>query len=81
VEHPEVILLDLGLPGLSGYDVAKQLRAESAGKRPLVIAITGHGEQEERLRSYESGIDLHLTKPVDINELRHFVGRFRQMAP
>jgi CheY-like chemotaxis protein len=75
-DHPEVVLLDLGLPGMSGYDVAKGLRAQKSEKRPLLIAVTGHGGQADRLQSYESGIDLHLTKPVDIAELRQYLDRF-----
>jgi DNA-binding response OmpR family regulator len=79
-EHPEVILLDLGLPGMSGYDVARGLRAQKTEKRPLLIAVTGRGEHADRLRSYEVGIDLHLTKPVDIEELRVYLNRFQTMS-
>lgn len=78
--HPEVVLLDLGLPGMNGYDVARGLRSQKAERRPLLIAVTGYGEHADRVRSYESGIDLHLTKPVDIDELRQFLSRFQTVS-
>ncbi len=74
--HPEIVLLDLGLPGMSGYDVARGLRAQKTDRRPFLIAVTGRGEQSDRVHSYEVGIDLHLTKPVDIDELRQYFVRF-----
>lgn len=77
---PDVVLLDLGLPGMDGYEVCKRIREQEHKKRPLLIAVTGHGQKEDRIRSYESGIDLHLTKPVDIHELRHVLGRFRTIV-
>jgi CheY-like chemotaxis protein len=76
-EPPDVVLLDLGLPGIDGYEVARRLRAQKAAPRPLLIAVTGHGEKEECLRSYEAGIDLHLTKPVGIGELRRFLETYQ----
>ena len=79
--QPDVVLLDLGLPGMDGYEVARAVRGQQAGKRPLLIAVTGYGEKAERLRSYEAGIDLHLTKPVSLDELRQFLGRFQAVAP
>lgn len=70
---PDVVLLDLGLPGIDGYEVARRLREQTNSKRPTVIAITGYGSDAERVRSYESGIDLHLTKPVSLTELTRFL--------
>lgn len=62
---PEVILLDIGLPGMTGYEVARQLRAEP-GFEPLVLAaMTGYGQDEDRRRSREAGFDVHLIKPLD----------------
>jgi two-component system, chemotaxis family, CheB/CheR fusion protein len=78
-QQPDVVLLDLGLPGMDGYEVARLLLQQKSGKRPLLIAVTGFGGESERLRSYEVGIDLHLTKPVSIEELRHFLGRFQTL--
>jgi len=69
---PEVILLDIGLPGMSGYEVARRLRQDPALDRTIIIAITGYGQDEDRRRSADADIDFHLVKPVDmsvVNEL------------
>jgi PAS domain S-box-containing protein len=64
VLHPDAVVIDLGLPGLDGYQVAQRIRA--AGRRDVVlIAVTGYGQREDRLRSSAAGFDAHLTKPVD----------------
>ena len=62
---PDVALIDIGLPRMDGYGVAARLRAQSDGRRPLLVAVTGYGADADRRRSHEAGIDLHLTKPVD----------------
>jgi two-component system, OmpR family, response regulator len=64
-EEPDVVLLDLGLPGMDGCEVAKRLGADPPGRRPFLIAITGYSTEEYRRLSAEAGIDLHLVKPVD----------------
>jgi CheY-like chemotaxis protein len=77
---PDVILLDIGLPGMDGFDVARQVRqalAPAAPKAPLVIAVTGRGSEADRRRSQEAGIDLHLDKPVDPGQLLHLLQRFQ----
>jgi CheY-like chemotaxis protein len=76
-EPPDVILLDIGLPELNGYEVAKRVREQDSVKKPLLIAVTGYGQDAQRLRSYEVGIDLHLTKPVSIEELQGFLERYQ----
>ena len=63
--RPEVILLDIGLPGLTGYEVAKQLRSQPEFESLVLAALTGYGQDEDRRRSREAGFDLHLTKPLD----------------
>jgi PAS domain S-box-containing protein len=63
--RPEVILLDIGMPGLDGYEVARRLRAMNQGQTFRIVAITGWGQEADRLRSKEAGFDLHLVKPVD----------------
>lgn len=62
--HPDAILLDIGLPGMNGYDVARRLRAQPEYEKTLLIAITGYGQEEDRRRSREAGFDHHLVKPV-----------------
>jgi len=71
--EPDVVLLDLGLPGMDGYEVAQKLRQQMKGKMPLLIAVTGYNLKEDSIRSYEVGIDLHLIKPVSVEELEHFL--------
>jgi signal transduction histidine kinase/CheY-like chemotaxis protein len=67
--HPDVVLLDIGLPGMNGYEVARQLRAEAAQEKFLLAAMTGYDREEHRRRSKEAGFDHHLVKPVDPNAL------------
>ena len=67
--RPEVLLLDIGLPKLSGHDVCRQVRAQPWGKDIVVIALTGWGQEEDRRKSQEAGFDGHLVKPVDYDEL------------
>jgi PAS domain S-box-containing protein len=68
-EQPDIALLDLGMPKLTGYQVAQQIRAQSWAKRPLLIAITGWGQPEDLRNSAEAGFDKHFTKPVDFETL------------
>ncbi len=68
--HPEVVLCDLGLPGMNGYEVAAELRRDPSTRSAKLIAVTGYGRDEDRRRSKEAGFDLHLTKPVDPAQLR-----------
>ena len=66
---PDIVLLDLGLPVVDGYQVAATLRARVAGDGPLLIAISGYGQPEDRERSKAVGFDHHLVKPIDCDEL------------
>src|SRR6185312_10940311 len=63
--RPDVVLLDLGLPKLDGYEVARRLRARPWGKKLVLVAITGWGQDEDRRHTAEAGFDGHLVKPVD----------------
>ena len=65
---PQVLFLDLGLPGMNGYDVAKTLRQEGF-EQEVMVAVSGYGQPEDRKRSLEAGFDHHLVKPVDQNSL------------
>lgn len=73
--RPDVVVLDIGLPGMSGYDVAKQLRQRPEFRRTPLVAVTGYGQEEDRRRSQEAGFDYHLTKPVDPEALQAFVAQ------
>ena len=67
--RPDAALVDIGLPGIDGYEVARRLRATEAGKAILLVALTGYGRPEDRDRAIQSGFDAHLVKPVDPEEL------------
>jgi CheY-like chemotaxis protein len=71
--HPEVVLLDIGLPGMDGYEVARRLREEGEDSR--LVALTGYGLEEDRRRSLEAGFDDHLVKPVSLEELSRILAR------
>ncbi|TCK84185.1 ATP-binding protein [Paraburkholderia sp. BL9I2N2] len=74
---PDVILLDIGLPGMSGHDVARQLQGARLTRPPVLIALTGFGAEEDRSRSAESGFSRHLVKPVDPDML---IGLLRDLG-
>lgn len=67
---PEIILLDIGLPGIDGYEVARRLREDPGIERPFLVALTGYGQEEDRRRSKEAGFDEHLVKPPDLDAIR-----------
>jgi PAS domain S-box-containing protein len=66
---PDVVLLDLGLPGMSGFDVCEQIRKTALAKMPLVVALTGWGQESDRKKTTAAGFDHHLVKPVDYDAL------------
>jgi CheY-like chemotaxis protein len=68
--EPAVVLLDIGMPDVDGYEVARRIREEGGSRRALLIAITGWGQDEDRRRASQAGFDHHLTKPVDLHELQ-----------
>ena len=68
--RPDVILLDIALPRLNGFDTARRIRAQPWGKNIYLIALTGYGQDEDRRRSREAGFDYHMVKPVDFSELK-----------
>jgi signal transduction histidine kinase/CheY-like chemotaxis protein len=72
-QRPDIMLLDIGLPGIDGYEVARRLRAQSGFEEMLLVAVTGYGQDEDRRRSHDAGFDLHLVKPVDSAVLKNLV--------
>jgi signal transduction histidine kinase/ActR/RegA family two-component response regulator len=75
--QPEVILLDIGMPGINGYDTARRIRELPAGRGIVLIAVTGWGQEEDRRRSQAAGFNHHLTKPVDPAQLEKLFVRTR----
>ena len=69
-QQPDVILMDIGMPRLNGYDAARRIRQEPWGHEVLMVATTGWGKEEDRRRSKEAGFDLHLVKPIDISAVQ-----------
>ena len=67
--RPDVVLLDIGLPGMNGFEVAHRLRTQPECRDALLIALTGYGEAESRARSVQAGFDFHMVKPADVNLL------------
>jgi len=78
--EPEVILLDIGLPLLNGYEVARRVREQPWGRRIKLIAVTGWGQEQDRRRAVESGFDHHLTKPLDPSRLTGLLAEARSPA-
>lgn len=72
---PEVILLDIGLPKLNGFDVCRKIRAHPWGRDVLIIALTGWGQEEDKRRAKEAGFDHHFTKPLNLAELEKLLRR------
>jgi CheY-like chemotaxis protein len=75
---PEFILMDIGLPGMDGYQVVSQLRQQECGKHSVIIAVSGYGQEEDRRRSREAGFDHHLVKPVDHKVLLVLLSRSKE---
>jgi PAS domain S-box-containing protein len=75
-ELPQAVILDIGMPDMSGYDVARQIRAERWGGQIYLIAITGWGQKEDKDRAIAAGFDHHLTKPVDPDEVEDLLQTF-----
>lgn len=71
---PEIVLVDIGLPGMDGYEVARRLRTTPQGRQMRLLAVTGYGDAENRQRSLEAGFDAHLVKPVDPEALTRMIG-------
>ncbi len=78
--RPEIILLDIGLPGMSGYEVAQSLRAEPETQGIVIAALTGYGQESDLQRSWDSGFDYHLTKPPDPEILESLLASPRPRA-
>ena len=74
---PQAMLLDLGMPGMSGYDTCRRVRAEPWGNEITILAVTGWGQEEDRRNSAAAGFDGHLVKPVDPDTLINTLSALR----
>jgi CheY-like chemotaxis protein len=79
--QPEVIMLDIGLPGMNGYEVARRLRQQPRFQKTMLVAVTGYGQDDDRRRSSDAGFDQHWTKPVSPDTLEHIVAEAPVEAP
>ncbi len=79
--RPDLVLLDIGLPGMDGYEVARRCKQDDELRRILLVAMTGYGKDEDRRRSHEAGFSAHLVKPVNLEDLRVLLGQPDPMAP
>jgi signal transduction histidine kinase/ActR/RegA family two-component response regulator len=76
---PDVVILDIGLPGMNGYDVARELRKRPGARRVELIALTGWGSHEDQQKARDAGFDVHLTKPVDREKLYNALAELAQI--
>jgi CheY-like chemotaxis protein len=76
---PDIILLDIGIPILNGYEVARKIRRQSGRDRPFLVALTGDDSMEAGQRALASGIDAHLPKPVDLAQLQALLSQYSGM--
>jgi CheY-like chemotaxis protein len=79
--QPDVVLLDIGLPGMDGLEVARCLRQDLGLTNALLVAVTGYGQEEDAQHSQEAGFDAHLVKPLDFPTLRRLLGQGKGSGP
>jgi CheY-like chemotaxis protein len=73
--RPDLVLCDLGLPEMDGLEVCRRVRSQTVGRRPMMVALTGWGREDDRRRTKEAGFDEHLVKPVVVEQLRGVLQR------
>lgn len=76
--QPDIIFIDIGMPGMDGYETCRRLRSQSCTHRPYLAALTGWGQDRDRRRAIDAGFDVHLTKPADLNVLQTLLSGERQ---
>jgi len=79
--RPQVILLDIGLPGMDGYEVARQLRSDPMGSVVTLVALTGYGQDDDRRKTHDAGFDYHFVKPIQPNELLALLAKIECVRP
>jgi CheY-like chemotaxis protein len=80
VARPQVAIIDVSLPGMDGYEVARRIREKPLGRGMLLLALTGHGSPGDSKHSLEHGFDYHLVKPVDPDYLARLIGEVAEAS-
>jgi CheY-like chemotaxis protein len=81
IEHqPDIALIDIGLPDIDGYEIARRIRELPSGKSITLVAVTGYGQPKDIQRSLEAGFDFHLTKPVEVEDIKALFTRVAGMV-
>ena len=75
---PDVAFVDVGLPGIDGYELARRMRGFPGGENIFLVAFTGYGGSEDKQRAHEAGFDLHVTKPLDLDTLPRVLQQARR---
>jgi CheY-like chemotaxis protein len=78
--QPAVVFLDIGMPGMNGYEAAQAIRSLPDAARPFLVALTGWGAEHDRARSAQAGFDHHLTKPVELSTLQTLLAELSKSA-
>lgn len=73
--HPDLILMDIGMPQLDGYAVAKEIRKQSWGEKIFIVALTGWGQEQDKQHAKEAGFDFHITKPIKMDMLKSVLSK------
>lgn len=76
---PDVVILDLAMPGMDGYEVARRLRSSPGRRPPFIVAMTGNRRAEDWVRAFEAGVHVHLIKPVDPGDLVALLRQFQRL--
>jgi PAS domain S-box-containing protein len=78
--QPQIVLMDIGLPGMDGYEVARRMRAQPEGDQRILVALTGYGRDEDYRRSFEAGFNYHLTKPIQVDALQAMLAEMERRS-
>jgi two-component system CheB/CheR fusion protein len=77
---PDIMIVDIGLPGMDGYEVARQVRRDPSLEHAVLVALTGYGRDEDKQSALAAGFDHHLVKPIDADELESLIARLQAPA-